>query len=92
MSYGPVLTTYPIAIVEDRYHGTYSGGEWLAIAMADAVDNGAYRIIRCLDGGPHGDDTDAMFFWQSPPGWIAAGHTPQSALDELMKKMRPTKP
>ncbi len=31
--------TYPIAIIEDRYCGSYSGGAWLAIAGADRAFN-----------------------------------------------------
>jgi hypothetical protein len=74
---------YPVAVVEDRYGGTYSGGRWLAIAQADRLENGAYRIVRCLEDGPHGDDGDAMAFWSDPPGWIACGDTPDEAVRKL---------
>lgn len=73
------MTHWPIAIIEDRYGGTYSGGEWLAIAEADAVENGAYRVVRVLEGGPHSGDTEAMLFWTNPPKWIAVGNTPNEA-------------
>jgi len=74
---------FPIAVIEDRYGGVYSGGKWLAISCADRMENGAYRIIRCLEDGPHGDDTDAMMFWGTPPDWIAVGDTPDEAVRKL---------
>ena len=74
---------FPIAVIEDRYGGIYSGEPWLAIGRADYPDNGGYRIIHCLQGGPHGDDVEAAEFWASPPGWIAAGATPDQAVQNL---------
>jgi hypothetical protein len=38
------LDQYPIAVVEDRYMGTYSRGRWLAMAVADKLENGSYRV------------------------------------------------
>jgi hypothetical protein len=67
------IDTYPIAVIEDRYQGTYSNGKWLAISCADYLENGAYRVVRCLEDGPHGDDTEAQMFWSDPPHWIASG-------------------
>jgi hypothetical protein len=80
---------YPIAVVQDRYGGTYSGGEWLAISKADKLENGAFRIIRALEFGPHGDDGNAMDFWHEPPDWIAVGNTPDEAVANLRNKVRP---
>jgi hypothetical protein len=77
------LSSYPVAIIEDRYGGCYSGGAWLAIAIADHLENGAYRVVGCLEDGPHGDDTDAQMFWAGPPSWIAVGNTPDEALANL---------
>jgi hypothetical protein len=82
---------FPIAIVEDRYMGTYSKGQWLAIANADTLDAdrlGQFsRVQFCLNGeGPNGDDIDAMIFWESPPEWIAAGSTPDEAVANLKAK------
>lgn len=79
--------TYPIAIIEDRYTGTYSGGKWLAIATADTSFGGCVsRIGYCLDEGPHGDDCEAMDFWSDAPAWIAVGSTPDQALRALQSK------
>lgn len=78
---------HPVTIVEDRYSGAYSGGKWLAINGADVLENGCYRIIRILEQGPHGDDSDAAEFWSASPHWIAAGNTPDDALKNLMAKL-----
>ena len=78
-----IRTQFPVAVIQDRYSGVYSGGEWLAINCADHLENGAYRIVRCLEGDPHGDDVEAMTFWKNPPDWIAAGRTPEEAIAKL---------
>lgn len=83
---------YPIAIIEDRYTGCYSGGKWLAIAECDTMENGTYRIVRVLEGGPYGDGTDAMEFWAEPPRWIAVGNTPDEARAKLLAQHEETKP
>ena len=80
------METYPIAIVQDRYTGVYSGGRWLAIACAtDIVDGNQTRVDFCLvsDDGPSGSDVEAGSFWVSPPSWIAVGNTPEEALANL---------
>lgn len=69
---------YPIAVIEDRYGGTYSGGAWLAVANADE------NLPGILSGdGPHGGDGEAMVFWSAPPWWIAAGSDPNAAVAAL---------
>jgi hypothetical protein len=82
---------HPIAIVEDRYGGTYSGGEWIAIAQArDLLTGGA--VLRLLNSepdeepSPWGGDDDAMNFWDDPPKWVAVGDTPAAALKALELK------
>lgn len=70
---------YPVAVIQDRYSGTYSGGFWLAVANAD-IDR---RVMAVLENGPHGDDGDAMIFWNRPPFWIASGATPTDAIEKL---------
>lgn len=78
---------YPIAILQDRYLGAYSKGEWFAIMLADAPyradDLDITRGAFCLDEGPNGSDEEAASFWKDPPHWIAVGNTPQEALDAL---------
>jgi hypothetical protein len=80
---------FPILVLQNRYTGTYSGGERLAISEADRLENGAFQIIRALESGPHGDDGDAMDFWYDPPDWIAVGKTPDEAVANLRDKVRP---
>ena len=88
------MEAYPIAIVQDRYTGVYSGGRWLAIACAtdlaiacatDIVDGSQTRVDLCLlsDDGPSGSDVEAGSFWVDPPSWIAVGSTPEEALANL---------
>lgn len=77
---------YPIAVIEDRYRGVYSKGEWLAIGQSDRLEEGAYRVVRCLQDGPHGDDSEAALFWSDPPGWIASGRTPDEAIRNLRQR------
>ena len=87
-----MINHWPVAIIADRYGGSYSGGGWLAISEANERVGGgslASRVDWCLEDGPHGDDTDAMMFWASPPAWIAAGHTPDKALAALQAKEPP---
>jgi hypothetical protein len=80
--------TYPIAIVEDRYTGVYSGGTWLAIFEARLPYKGQTRVDFVLTEGPHGDDSEAAEFWANPPDWIAVGNSPQEALDHLLSGIK----
>ncbi|WP_156359352.1 hypothetical protein [Sphingomonas sp. Leaf242] len=55
---------YPVIVVQDRYQGVYSGGKWLAIAVADTVEFGLPRASWALEFGPNAGDVDAaMFGW-----------------------------
>ena len=82
---------YPVAIIQDRYFGLYSGGLWFAIAMADApwgpVDPEPSRAQFCLDEGPNGTDEEAVAFWRSKPSWIAVGNTPGEAVERLTARI-----
>jgi len=82
----PMRELFPIAVLQDGYGGAYSRGAWLAIGCADKVENGAYRIIRCMEGGAHGDDSEAGTFWSDPPSWIAVGNTPEDAVQNLRQR------
>lgn len=77
---------YPVAVVQDRYQGTYSNGEWLAICRAGRNEDGMSRISWLLEFGPSGDDIEAADFWASPPPWIAVGPTPDQAVANLIAK------
>lgn len=87
--------TYPVAIIEDRYGGLYSGGHWLAVAKADERigehgDQTRIQFVLEDETGPHGSDPDAGDFWDNrEPDWIASGHTPDEALENLRAKVLP---
>jgi hypothetical protein len=85
------MDEYPVAVIQDRYSGSYSGGAWLAIARCDETIGrlGPSRIVFCLTEGPHGGDGDAMAFWSEPAPWIAVGNTPDEALAALRKRHDP---
>lgn len=84
---------YPIAIVEDRYGGVYSGGKWIAIAdhtesySEEDDDLNRYEAVMAIANGGDGDADD---FWRNPnkniPSWIAVGNTPKEAYENLKSK------
>ncbi len=80
---------YPIAVVEDRYQGTYSQGRWLAVSQADTPVGRINRAGWLLENGPFGGDVEAMEFWGAPPAWIAVGDTPGQAIARLLKSSKP---
>lgn len=75
---------YPCAIVNDRYTGTYSGGEWVAFPLEAAPD------------GCAADDGDTVEFWSGyvarPEYPVGLGNTPAEALADLEAKARGEKP
>ena len=71
--YGPV-------IIADRYAGSYSGGQWLAIDEPDDLR------LADVESGAQGSDAVARAFWAHEPDWIAAGDTPNAALSLLIAK------
>jgi hypothetical protein len=77
---------YPVAVIQDRYQGTYSNGEWLAICRAGMDEDGISRISWLSTFGPGADDVEAADFWSSPPSWIAVGATPNQAVANLIAK------
>jgi hypothetical protein len=77
---------YPFTLIMDRYGGTYSGGQFLAI-------NQFYDEIDTSIGGC---DSEEMIFWSEfkqgePIGflndkmYIGKGNTPQEAINDLIK-------
>jgi hypothetical protein len=83
---------YPVVVVQDRYQGVYSGGQWFAIAVADTAECGMSRISWALAFGPSAGDVDAAMFWMGAPDWIAAAATPNAALDALLSRSNPDIP
>lgn len=68
---------YPVTIIADRYHGSYSGAEWLAFPLErDEVPEEV-----C------GDDMEEMTFWDDYKGIVGKGTTPDEALANLTEKV-----
>lgn len=70
---------YPVTIIVDRYGGTYSGGDWVALPCY-------YHQIP--DDGPDGDDISCMYFWKEYDGFCGLGRTPQEAFDNLVANVK----
>jgi len=87
MSSSILLNLVPVAVIQDRYQGTYSDGEWLAIANADERQGEMARASWALTFGPHGGDLEAREFWGSPSDWIAPGSTADDAISKLLAKL-----
>lgn len=79
----PEISHWPVAIIQDRYQGCYSSGEWLAISNADELIDGETRVAWALSRGPSGGDVEAREFWIDPPQWIVAAETPDRAWRKL---------
>lgn len=68
---------YPTTIINDRYHGCYSGAEWLAFPLErDEVPEEV-----------GGEDMEEMCFWDDYKGIVGKGATPEQALVDLTKKV-----
>ena len=88
---------HPIVVIQDRYGGVYSGGNWVAVANADLplVDMDAFdpglkyrkrtRSEFALMDGPSSGDPGALKFWSMAPDWIAVGNTPNDAVRNLLR-------
>lgn len=87
------LDAYPVGIIEDRYCGTYSGGNWIAVAefwTFRDVPEGYKTRLEYVYGESHADDTSAMVFGgviESTP-WIGVGKTSEEALKNLYSKLK----
>ena len=71
---------YPLTIVSDRYHGSYSGANFLAFQL----DHDS--IPLAIGGG----DSEEMYFWetnQHEDFIIGKGNTVQEAFDDLYNKI-----
>lgn len=68
---------YPLVIIEDRYTGVYSNGEYTAWNMY--FD----EIPQDIDG----DDVSCYDFWHSYNGIVGLGKTPNEAIEDLRKKL-----
>ena len=72
---------YPLTIINDRYMGTYSGGEFTAWNMA------YYGIPT----EPAEDDVTCMWFWETTKIPVGRGKTPQEAVKDLKRRLEEVK-
>lgn len=72
------IALWPIAIVQDRYMGTYTGGDWVAIPRADLAGD--------FDETVWGDDMECMSWAEDNKKIVGIGSTPDAALDNLYLK------
>lgn len=96
VSEGHKVSAWPVAILDDRYGGAYSGGAWLAIANADinappdVTASEINRVAWLFESDAYSDDTNAGEFWRGPAKdipWLAVGETPNAALENLYDKL-----
>lgn len=69
---------YPLTIINDRYCGRHSGGEYLAFPYT----------FKDLDKRIDGDDTECSEFWEEYEGIVGRGSTVTEALQDLDMQMR----
>lgn len=69
---------YPVTIIYDRYHGTYSGGIWTAWNMYENE----------VPEEASDDDVICMCFWQEFNGAVGRGNTPNEAYLDLQKYLK----
>ena len=79
---------WPVLIVEDRYGGAYSDGEWLAIADAHTLADGERTRLDVVEAGAWDGDCECMAFWADlgDVWWIGKGATPDAALADLNRR------
>jgi hypothetical protein len=73
---------WPIVIVQDRYRGTYTGGEWVAIGQADY-----FLGASTLEDTVWGDDASCMEWAHRnihQLKQVGIGDTPEKALEDLI--------
>jgi hypothetical protein len=68
---------YPCTVINDRYHGQYSGGAWVAFPL-DAED---------VPAGADAEDFYCEAFWATYQGAHGVGATPDEAVRALIAKM-----
>ena len=72
---------YPVTIIQDRYSGVYSGGEWTAFNLHKE------QVPDAIDG----DDVECREFWTLASNFhlsIGIGKTPNEAFDDLKEKLQ----
>ena len=73
---------YPLTVIADRYHGTYSGGKFTAW-NCDSHN---------IPYGPESDDVSCSMFWSSERlgssvRFVGRGNTPREAINDLQMRL-----
>ena len=68
---------YPVTILNDRYHGCYSGGQWIAFPLE----------CEEIPEDAQGEDNDCQWFWDEYSDPVGKGATPDEAYRDLTEKM-----
>ena len=88
---------WPIAVFEDRYGGTYSGGKWLAVAafecgcseMDDLTEDDRTKLDYAANRALSGDFEAGEFGGKiAEIRWLSVGETPDEAIKNLREKAR----
>jgi len=70
---------YPLTIITDRYHGTYSGGEYLAFPL----------LHTQIPAAVCGNDSECLSYWQTEDRLdylIGKGNSPSNAIHNLIDR------
>ena len=73
-----MIDIYPLTIINDRYTGTYSGGEFTAWNMD-------YHEIPIA---PDDDDVTCATFWARNKIPVGRGKTPEEAVRDLGRRLK----
>jgi hypothetical protein len=79
-----------IALIEDRYDGQYSGGEWFGVLNPNHPHGSTSRGAFVIDSGPSGDEKHAAAFWRKPPDWVVVGKSPKHVIELIKDRPLPS--
>lgn len=71
------LDLWPVTRIKDRYHGSYSGGEWVAY----------YAHVDAIPEEASSDDVSCDQYWDNPRVPFGVGSSPDLALADLVRRM-----
>ena len=81
---------WPVAILQDRYHGCYSKGAWIAIGDFEREAAPGKDRLAWASDGIYESDGECDDFWHQVRAdkiiWLAVGDTPDAALTKLIEQ------
>jgi len=83
------MSGWQIQIYEDRYSGTYSGGEWVCFPPlpSEAYNQDGFRSRERDLEDAFGGDVDSLNFWESGRArFVGRGDTPDEALADMHER------